>query len=117
MQTKFTYSPLGKAFEKQTKLIEDQGQKQLDALKSFESSDKQLPSIKDFMSKEKLNPETIDEIGRIEEEEKKMIEVKWFTRDIIKPMILENLKQYAFLVMKLEIILLICIQEMISKTI
>ena len=25
-QTKFTYSPLGKAFEKQTKTIEDQGQ-------------------------------------------------------------------------------------------
>ena len=26
-QTKFTYSPLGKAFEKQTKTTEDQGQK------------------------------------------------------------------------------------------
>ena len=26
-QTKFTYSPLGKAFEKQTKAIEDQGEK------------------------------------------------------------------------------------------
>ena len=26
-QTKFTYSPLGKAFEKQTKTIEDQGKK------------------------------------------------------------------------------------------
>ena len=33
-QTKFTYSPLGKAFEKQTKTIEDQGKKQVDALKS-----------------------------------------------------------------------------------
>ena len=31
-QAKFTYSPLGKAFEKQTKTIEDQGQKQIDAL-------------------------------------------------------------------------------------
>ena len=29
-QAKFTYSPLGKAFEKQTKTIEDQGQKQID---------------------------------------------------------------------------------------
>ena len=28
-QAKFTYSPLGKAFEKQTKTIEDQGEKQL----------------------------------------------------------------------------------------
>ena len=31
-QAKFTYSPLGKAFEKQIKTIEDQGKKQIDAL-------------------------------------------------------------------------------------
>ena len=31
-QAKFTYSPLGKSFEKQTKTIEDQGKKQIDAL-------------------------------------------------------------------------------------
>ena len=31
-QAKFTYSPLGKAFEKQTKTIEYQGKKQIDAL-------------------------------------------------------------------------------------
>ena len=30
-QAKFTYSPLGKAFEKQIKTIEDQGQKQINA--------------------------------------------------------------------------------------
>ena len=30
-QTKFTYSPLGKAFEKQIKSIEDQGEKQIKA--------------------------------------------------------------------------------------
>ena len=47
-QAKFTYSPLEKAFEKQTKTIEDQGEKKVNALKSLESSDKQLPSIKDF---------------------------------------------------------------------
>ena len=32
-QAKFTYSPLSKAFEKQIKTIEDQGKKQIDALK------------------------------------------------------------------------------------
>ena len=32
-QAKSTYSPLGKAFEKQVKTIEGQGQKQVDALK------------------------------------------------------------------------------------
>ena len=31
-QAKFTYSPLGKALEKQTKTVEDQGTKQVEAL-------------------------------------------------------------------------------------
>ena len=31
-QAKFTYSPLGTAFEKQTKTIEDQGEKQIKAI-------------------------------------------------------------------------------------
>ena len=35
-QVKFIYSPLGKAFEKQIKTIEDQGQKQIDGLKVLE---------------------------------------------------------------------------------
>ena len=69
-QAKFTYSPLGKAFEKQTKTIEDQGKKQVDALESLKTPDKKLPSIKDFIPKENLNPEIINEIKRIEEKEK-----------------------------------------------
>ena len=32
-QAKFTYSPLGKAFEKQTKTNEDQGKNQISAIK------------------------------------------------------------------------------------
>ena len=36
-QTKFTYSPLGKAFDKQIKTIEDQGKKQVDALNTLKS--------------------------------------------------------------------------------
>ena len=70
-QAKFTHSSLGKAFEKQTKAIEDQGEKQVNALKSLESSDKQLPSIKDFISKGRLNPEIANEKEKIEEEERK----------------------------------------------
>ena len=31
-QANFIYSPLGKAFEKQTKMIEDQGEKQIKVL-------------------------------------------------------------------------------------
>ena len=34
-EAKFTDSPFGKAFEKQTKTIEDQGKKQTDILKTF----------------------------------------------------------------------------------
>ena len=40
-QAKFTYSPLGEAFEKQTKTIEDQRKKQVDALESLKPSNKQ----------------------------------------------------------------------------
>ena len=75
-QAKFSYSSLGKAFEKQAKTIEDQGKEPVKALKSLESSDKLLPSIKDFISKERRNAEIIDEIERIEAEEKNLIEVK-----------------------------------------
>ena len=43
-QAKFTYSPLGKAFEKQTKTIKEQGEKQLKAIN--ESSIKNIYSRK-----------------------------------------------------------------------
>ena len=39
-QAKFTYSPLGKAIEKQIKTIKDQGEKQVDALESLKDPDK-----------------------------------------------------------------------------
>ena len=44
-QAKFTYSSLGKAFEKQIKTIEDQGKKQFDALEVLKL--KELEAIKD----------------------------------------------------------------------
>ena len=42
-QAKFTYSPLGKAFEKQIKTIEDQGKKQVDALESLKPKEQKKP--------------------------------------------------------------------------
>ena len=69
-QAKFTYYPLGKAFEKQTKTIEDQGKKQVDALTALKISNKKLPSIKYFIPIENLNPEIVNEIKRVEEIEK-----------------------------------------------
>ena len=48
-QAKFTYSPLGKAFEKQTKTIKDQGEKQIKAIQ-----DNKRPLISDDDYKDKL---------------------------------------------------------------
>ena len=42
-QAKFTYSPLGKAFEKQIKIIEDQGKKQVKALEDLKPKEQKNP--------------------------------------------------------------------------
>ena len=63
---------MGKVFEKQIKTIKNQGKKQVDALESLKPFDKELSSIKDSIPIENLNPEIINEIKRIEEEEKKV---------------------------------------------
>ena len=52
-QARFTYSPLGKAFEKQIKTIEDQGQKQVEALNTLKSNN-QL-TIEDVIPEDALN--------------------------------------------------------------
>ena len=68
-QAKFTYSPLGKAFEKQIKRIEDQGKKQVDPLNSLKSNN-QL-TIEDVIPKNALNnDEAKKELDKIEETEK-----------------------------------------------
>ena len=45
-QARFTCSPLGKAFEKQTKITEDKGQKQINALESLKPKE-QTKSIEE----------------------------------------------------------------------
>ena len=59
-QRKLTYSPLGKAFDKQIKTIEDQGKKQIDALNTLKSNNKITikkytydPNDTPFISKQK----------------------------------------------------------------
>ena len=62
-QVKFTYSPLGKAFEKQIETIEDQGKKQVEALKTKTINDKSNnnpPISKDIY--DKMSEERIDKI-------------------------------------------------------
>ena len=70
-QTKFTYSPLGKAFEKQIKTIEDQGEKQINALKvlepkAIESGSNNKPVITKEIYDETLE-ERMDEILKMRE--------------------------------------------------
>ena len=70
-QAKFTYSPLGKAFEKQIKTIEDQGKKQVDALKVLEpKASKSGSNNKPVITKEiydKIFEERMDEILKMRE--------------------------------------------------
>ena len=54
-RARFTYSPWGKAFEKQIKTIEDQGKKQVEVLNTLKSNN-QLP-IEDVIPKNALNNE------------------------------------------------------------
>ena len=68
-QAKFTYSPLGKAFEKQTKTTVDQGQKQVEALNTLRYNN-QL-TIEDVIPKNALNnDEAKKELDKIKEIEK-----------------------------------------------
>ena len=57
-QAKFTYSPLGKALEKQGKIIEDQGKKQVKAIQD----NKQIVNINDDDYKDELLPSREREI-------------------------------------------------------
>ena len=91
-QAKFTYSPLGKALEKQRTTIEDQGEKQVVALESLKDSDKKLTPTKDFIPMENLNPEIINEIKRIEEIEKKVDRDRMVYKEINKTYDFRNYK-------------------------
>ena len=88
-QAKFNYFPLGKALEKQRKTIEDQGEKQVDALKT---SYKKLPSIKDFIPTEKFSLEIINEIKKIEEIEKNVDRDKMVYKSTSKTYDFRNFK-------------------------
>ena len=68
-QAKFTYSPSGKAFVKQIKTIEDQGEIQVKALNTLKSND--LLAIEDVIPKSALiNDEAKKELDKIKELEK-----------------------------------------------
>ena len=83
-QTRFTYSPLGRGFEKQIKTIEDQGEKQNDALNTLKSNN-QL-TTEDMIPKNALNndeakkePDKIKEIEKNVDREKLIYETNEYT--------------------------------------
>ena len=63
-QARFTYSPLGKAFEKQVKTIEDQGKKQVVALNTLKSNSKL--TIEDVTLNNDEAKKELDKIQKIE---------------------------------------------------
>ena len=74
-QIKFTYSPLGKAFDKQIKTIEDQGKKQVDALENLKPIERSKAIKYDHESLQqkqetynKLFDEKLDEIQELSKE-------------------------------------------------
>ena len=79
-QAKFIYSPLGKAFEKQIKIIEEQGKRQIKAIqnqgeiktiKKYAYSDKDSPLIS--KQKERLNKLVDERLEEISNLDKKLI--------------------------------------------
>ena len=70
-QAKCTYSPLGKAFEKQTKTIKDQGEKQIEAI---QDNKKQLANTQELTIKN-IIPEDILS-GKDKKEMDKVIEIE-----------------------------------------
>ena len=70
-QAKFTYSPLRKAFEKQIKTIEDQGEKQIEALENLKPK-KQTKLIEGIFPEGYESVEIKNEINKIKEYKKKI---------------------------------------------
>ena len=91
-QAKFTYSPLGKAFEKQIKTIEDQGQKQAEALNTLKSNDEL--TTEDVIPKSTLNNDEAEkELDKIKEIEKNVGREKLIYEKININIVLEIFKQ------------------------
>ena len=57
---------MGKAFEKQTKAIKDQGKKQVDALKNLKPRTQEL-TIKNMILEDILNEEVKNELNQVKE--------------------------------------------------
>ena len=88
-KTKFTYSPLGKAFEKQIKIIEDQ--KQVDALNTLKSN-KQL-TTQDLILKNVLNND---------EDKKELDKIKEIEKNVNREKIIYEKNEYTYSFMRVK---------------
>lgn len=68
-EAKFTYSPIGKEFEEQTKTVEKHDEKQIRVIEPLESPDKESLSIKKITEKV-VNPEIAKDLENIWEQKK-----------------------------------------------
>ena len=88
-QARFTYSPLGKAFKKQINKIKDQGEKQIENLRSI----KKL-SVEDAIPNSAFaTDEAKEELNKTEETEKNVNREKVFFKSNKKHMILKIFQQ------------------------
>ena len=71
-QARFTYSPLGKAFEKQIETIKDQGKKRVDALNTLKSDNNKKIEIKN----EDIIPESAFTSDEAKEELNKILKIE-----------------------------------------
>ena len=71
-QARFTYSPLGKAFNKQIKTIEKQGKKQVDALNTLKSDNNQKLQLKN----ENIIPKSVFASDEAKEEINKVLNIE-----------------------------------------
>ena len=92
-QAKFTYSPLGKAFEKQIRTIEYQEEKQVKALNTLKSGNNKL-KIENVIPKIVFaNDEAKEEFNKIKEIEKMQTEKNYSINQIKINIILKIFKQ------------------------
>ena len=81
-QARFTYTPLGKAFEKQIKAIEDQGKKQVDALNTLKSNNQ--------LTIEDMIPENNDEA------QKKLHKIKEIEKNVDREKLIYEKDEYTY---------------------
>ena len=92
-QARFTYSPLGKAFDKQIKTIEDQGKKQVDALNTLKSYNNNKLEIKT----EDIIPKRAFTSDEAKEELNKILKIK---KNVDRENLIYKAGEYIYIILE-----------------